>query len=264
MSTEPIACATDAEGVVSTLWAATNPALAMQLAEFMSERSIFIADGHHRYGTALAYRDLRRERAGEVPESQPEPAYDLVLMALVNMDDPDLVVLPTHRVADAPGDFDAETFTTALRDSFDLTIVAPDSWSAALESLTAPGFLLKTRGDDTLYLAALRDDIDVDTALPLARSKAWKSLDVAVLQELALDPLLDIHPDRPDTLDRLKFVKDATDALGATDQHDVTFVLRATRMDQLRSVALAGETMPQKSTYFYPKLLSGLIFRSAE
>jgi uncharacterized protein (DUF1015 family) len=87
---------------------------------------------------------------------------------------------------------------------------------------------------------------------------------VAVLQELVLEPLLRIHPDRPETLDRLLFAKDAGEALDATREHDVAFVLRATRMEQLREVALAGETMPQKSTYFYPKFLSGLLFRSAE
>jgi len=96
------------------------------------------------------------------------------------------------------------------------------------------------------------------------RSPAWKHLDVAVLQELILDPLLDIHPDRPESLDRLRFVKDAQTALSMSADHDVVFLLRSTRMEQLRSVALAGETMPQKSTYFYPKLLSGLVMRSAE
>ncbi len=79
-----------------------------------------------------------------------------------------------------------------------------------------------------------------------------------------LDPLLGIHPDRPETLERLAFFKDAQAALSAVGDHDVAFILRPTKMEQLRSVALAGETMPQKSTYFYPKLLSGLVLRSAE
>ncbi len=264
MSGEPVATAVDADGVRSTLWAATDPALALQLGSFMSDRSIFIADGHHRYTTALAYRDVRRKSAERSSSSQSEPAYDFVLMALVNMDDPDLVVLPTHRVADAPGLFDAAAFTAALAGSFDLSAVSLSDSAQALETQDAPRFLVKTRGDGPLLLATLRSDVDLDAALPIARSKAWKSLDVAVLQELVLNPLLDIHPDRPETLDRLRFIKDAHEALGAVSEHDVAFVLRPTRMEQLRSVALAGETMPQKSTYFYPKLLSGLVFRSAE
>jgi len=92
-------------------------------------------------------------------------------------------------------------------------------------------------------------------------SRAWKSLDVVVLQELILWPLLGIHPDRPETLERLSFIKNAEEALAAVKAHDVAFLLRPTRMEQLRAVALSGEVMPQKSTYFYPKLLSGLLMR---
>ena len=125
-------------------------------------------------------------------------------------------------------------------------------------------FLVKVRGDEAPRLVRVRDDLDLDSAITAARSSAWKHLDVAVLQELVLDPLLDIHPDRPETLDRLAFIKDAETALEATAQHDVVFILRPTRMEQLRQVAVAGETMPQKSTYFFPKLLSGLVLRSAE
>ena len=99
---------------------------------------------------------------------------------------------------------------------------------------------------------------------PVGASEAWRSLDVAVLQELVLSPLLDIHPDRPATMDRLRFVKDAHAALGQASEHDAVFILNPTRMDQVASVALAGETMPQKSTYFYPKLLSGLLFKSLD
>lgn len=265
MSSPPIATATDAEGVESTLWAAADPDLADALTAFMADRRVFIADGHHRYTTALAYRDLMREQADADSTGEgEEPAYDHVLMALVNMDDPDLVVLPTHRVADAPDSFDAQEFKRALATHFDLSDLPVGSPPDAFDSLGAIGFLVKTSADDRPFLARLRPDVDVSTAIPLERSAAWKSLDVAVLQELVLSPLLDIHPDRPETLDRLHFIKDASDALEATADHDVAFVLRATRMDQLREVALAGETMPQKSTYFYPKLLSGLLFRSAE
>jgi uncharacterized protein (DUF1015 family) len=265
MSSQPVATATDAEGVESTLWAATDPDFADALTTFMADRGVFIADGHHRYTTALAYRDLRREQAeADGTGSTDGPAYEYVLMALVNMDDPDLVVLPTHRVADAPGPFDAQEFKRGLAAHFELSELSVGSPSDALDSLDATGFVVKTSADDRPFLARLRPDVDVNSAIPLKLSAAWKSLDVAALQELVLSPLLDIHPDRAETLDRLHFIKDAHDALEATADHDVAFVLRATRMDQLREVALAGETMPQKSTYFYPKLLSGLLFRSAE
>jgi uncharacterized protein (DUF1015 family) len=186
------------------------------------------------------------------------------MMALVNMDDPELVVMPTHRIADAASDFDAPAFWAAIAQNFDIAEAPAEHPSDALQGITRPGFLVKTRADASPKLVTLKSDIDIDTAIPLDRSEAWKHLDVAVLQELVLDPILGIHQDRPETLDRLGFFKDAHGAFAQTAEHDVVFVLRPTRMDQLRAVALAGETMPQKSTYFYPKLLSGLVFRSAE
>jgi hypothetical protein len=186
------------------------------------------------------------------------------MMALVNMDDPDLVVLPTHRVADASGEFSADAFESALAENFVIEDLPSGHPAGALDALEVPAFLFKTRADARPRLARLREDVALAQVMPGSHSDAWKSLDVSVLQELVLDPILDIHPDRPATLERLTFIKDAHRALGATNEHDVAFILRPTRMEQLRAVALAGETMPQKSTYFYPKLLSGLVLRSAE
>lgn len=261
---EAVATATDADGVTSELWASTDPQVAASLARILADKSIFIADGHHRYTTALAYRDLRREQVAALGEAPVDPAYDFVMMALVNMEDPELVVMPTHRVADAPDAFDAPRFYEGLGRYFDLSPAPAEKPWNLLEELTEPAFLVRTREDAAPLVARLRPDVDIDEAIPLDRSAAWKHLDVAVLQELVFDPLLGIHPDRPETLDRLSFVKEAREALGQAGAHDVVFVLRPTRMDQLRAVALAGETMPQKSTYFYPKLLSGLVFKSAE
>jgi len=265
MAAEPDELATDADGVLSRLWVSTDPQIALSLAGQLAESQIFIADGHHRYTTALAYRDMRRAERGQDPSAPAGDApYDYVMMALVNMDDPDLVVLPTHRVADAAGAFDADAFKEALARTFVIEELAVGHPTDAMSGLDEPAFLFKTREDERPLLARLRADAEVDALMPGPASHAWKMLDVAVLQELVLDPLLGIHPDRPETLDRLSFVKDPHDAFKATSRHDVTFVLRPTRMDQLRAVAIAGETMPQKSTYFYPKLLSGLVVRAAE
>lgn len=255
-STDPIATATDADGVESLLWRVEDPAFAERVTTVLAEKQIFIADGHHRYTTALAHRDLRREQGAPVGS----PA-DFVMMALVNMEDPELLVLPTHRVADAPGDFDAEEFTVALAELFDVS-PAPADFESALADAPRPAFVFRTR-DGLPRLAVLREDRDPADVIAVERTDAWKHLDVAVLQELVLSPLLDIHPDRPESLERLGFVKDAREALAAAGVRDVAFVLRATRMDQLRAVALSGETMPQKSTYFFPKLLSGLVLRDA-
>ena len=263
-ATEPIATATDADGVESILWSSSDPDTSGVLAAILADARVFIADGHHRYTTALSYRDMRRGHDAGRGVAEPAPAYDSVMMALVNLDDPELLVMPTHRVADAPGEFDATAFYERLSRFFTLSPAPAEKPWNALEEFDEPGFLVRTRADSAPRVARLRADVDLDAAIPIDRSSAWKRLDVAVLQELVLNPLLDIHPDRSDTLERLGFVKDARVALAQAGHHDVVIILRPTRMDQLRTVAVAGETMPQKSTYFYPKLLSGLVFRSAE
>lgn len=254
--------ATDAAGVVSRVWAIRNPEIIGSLTALLADKQIFIADGHHRYTTALAYRDERRAAdaaAGISPES---PAYDYVLMALVNMDDPDLVVLPTHRLARATGSFDEHGFWDGLARHFDLTEPVDGHPAAALASSTRPAFIVKTAAG-TMRLASLKADVDPATAIPGGASSAWKNLDVTILQELILYPQFGIHPDDASTLDRLSFVKDAHEALQVRGA-DAAFIMNSTRMDQLRAVALGGETMPQKSTYFYPKLLTGLLFRAMD
>jgi uncharacterized protein (DUF1015 family) len=263
MSSDPLATAVDDDGVRSTLWALQDPEEIAALSAHLAHERIFIADGHHRYTTALAYRDERRSSSPastEVP-----PAFDSVMMALVNMDDPDLIVYPTHRVADAVGVFDPESFWAALARHFAIEEAPSADPVAALAAAghAGPAFLVRARDGET-RLVTLRPDVDHGPAFPPRTSDAWRSLDVAVLQELILDPLLGIHPDRPETMDRLSFVKDADAALAMPGEHDVAFVMNATRMDQLARVAGGGEIMPQKSTYFYPKLLSGLLFKSLD
>lgn len=264
METPALATATDDDGVVSTLWALTDPADHATLAAFMADRKIFIADGHHRYTTALAYRD---ERLAAEPDTTAETdrAYRTVMMALVNMDDPGLVVYPTHRIVDAPAPLDPSAFREALARRFDLSELPPGhaGAKALAAAVDRPSFIIGMRDGVTL-LARLRTDVDHSDAFPAGTSQAWRALDVAVIQELVMSPLLDVHPDRPATLDRLSFSKDAHAALKAARDHDAVFVLNPTRMDQVAAVASGGETMPQKSTYFYPKLLSGLLFKSLD
>ncbi len=264
MESEPLACATDDEGVVSTLWALTDRTDHAMVASLLADTPVLIADGHHRYTTALAYRDERRESDDPRPQDTPEPAYESVMMALVNMDDPGLIVYPTHRVVDAPAPLDSAAFFAALEQHFDVEELPAGHPAATLASASdRPSLLVRTR-DGSTRLVRLRTDMDHTSAFPSGTSQHWQHLDVAVLQELILSPLLDVHPDRPETLSRLSFMKDAHAALKAADEHDVVFILNPTRMDQIAAVAGAGETMPQKSTYFYPKLLSGLLFKSLE
>ncbi len=264
MSTEPVMTSSDLDGVVSMVWAVTDATLIERISQTLAGSRIFIADGHHRYTVALAYRDLHREQDASAGVERLDPDHDFVMMALVNMDDPDLVVMPTHRIADHYEDFDPDEFWAKLESHFLVSDLPEGHPTDALDGHDRPAFLIKTRADDRPRLAVLRDSVDLETEIRAEHSSAWKELDVTVLLELILDPIMRIHPDQPETLERLSFAKNAHEALGMTDDHDVVFVLRPTRMDQMRTVSLAGDVMPQKSTYFYPKLLSGLVLRGME
>ena len=249
------------EGVTARAWRVTDPVVLTGFASALADGPIYIADGHHRYETALAYRDERRAGAGA--DAPADPGCDRIMMSLLSMDDPDLVVLPTHRVADGEGSFEPGGFLTALAERFDLTEIPFEGMIDVLDDhADRPAYLVRVRGDQRLLLAVLKPGIDPAREIEVPMSSAWKHLDVAVLQELVLKPLLGIHPDTPSTLERLSFVKGAEAALEQTDRHDVVFVMNRTRLEQLRDVAAAGETMPQKSTYFHPKVPSGLVMRS--
>ncbi|MBN2248218.1 MAG: DUF1015 domain-containing protein [Coriobacteriia bacterium] len=260
ITAEPSCTATDAEGVVSRVWAIRDPGTIAAIGGILGSRSLFIADGHHRYTTALAYRDERRAQDAAAGLTPVDPAYDFVMMTLVNMDDPDLVVLPTHRLARSEGPFDADAFWRGLETDFELTEVRGTP-AEAIATAGRTALVVRT-GDGTMRLATLKAGLDAADLITGDHAPAWKRLDVTILQELILKPLLGIDSDQPETLDRLSFAKRESDAL-ASDA-DVAFLLAATRMDQLREVALAGETMPQKTTYFYPKLASGLLMRSLD
>ncbi|GAB4288308.1 MAG: DUF1015 domain-containing protein [Coriobacteriia bacterium] len=259
---EPLMYATDSDSVTSRVWAVRDADDIRALVDLLAEQPVFIADGHHRYTTALAYRDERRRADGRaLVGEEPVAAYDHVMMALVNMDDPELVVLPTHRVVRTGPGFDAESFWSRLSEHFE---IADPTGSAANELLSAErtAFVVKTP-DGVERLARLRDQSDPGRIIGGTHSNAWKRLDVTVLQEMILAPLFGVHPDEPATLDRLRFVKEGHTALEVAPD-EIAFMMRATAMDELRAVALNGETMPQKSTYFYPKLLSGLLMRSLD
>lgn len=257
-NTEPLLLeARDADGVVSQVRALREPSAIAALQTLLEPLQVFIADGHHRYTTALAYRDERRASAGAA--AYPNAEYEFTMMALVNMDDPGLVVLPTHRLARAEGAFDQPAFWAALAQFFELSPGGPDD----LPDNDRPAFLIKT-ADGTTSIARLRPTLDAADLIGGPASPAWKRLDVAVAQELILRPLLGIRVEDRSTLERLSFAKETGAALSLPGDADVAIVLRATRMDQLRTVALGGEVMPQKTTYFYPKLITGLLFRSLD
>lgn len=245
-SGEPHAEVTDGEGTVHRFWRIDDPAAHTAVADALAERWILIADGHHRYETALAYRDECRA-SGTHPADQ-EHAFDRVLMGLTALDDDGLVVLPTHRVLSRWVDGADAAFAVEPQADLDALLAAleaaPDNVPVA--GLVRPG-----------SISLLRAPVD-PAATPGQR------LDVAVIEREILIPHLGADQARLAHDGELTYVKDAHEAVALVERGDAAavLVLRGIPKSEVAAVSEAAETMPQKSTYFYPKLLTGVAFHS--
>jgi uncharacterized protein (DUF1015 family) len=263
----PLADLADDAGERHRLWRLDDPALAATIAAFFAPRQLYIADGHHRYETALTYRDeVRAERK----ESFADDATDFVLMSLTAIEDPGLVVLPTHRILKGVAPADLAGLAERLERHFTLTALDGDSaedWRQALtEARTHAPSLALVRRDDA-WLATLNDagraamaGVTVEGEIP---GDAWQGLDVAVLQALVFSEALGVTQDDIRTGERVMYTRDADAAVSAvragTYGASLAALLNPTPPDAMRDVAQAGDRMPQKSTYYYPKLITGLV-----
>ncbi|HEV8632877.1 MAG TPA: DUF1015 domain-containing protein [Chloroflexota bacterium] len=263
----PVACAQvrpGAAGEIATshqLWQMTGSP-AERLTELFRDKQLYIADGHHRYETALDYRDERRHALNRV---DPDAPYEFVMMLLVAADDPGLVVLPTHRMVALPLPLDPPAARSAWARYFEVE-------SAPLPNGRRPGEAvyaeLQRRGRDLPVFAALGVQpgrVDWLTLRhPPARWDApatWRELDVGLLQRLVVEPL---EHGQPGT--SVEFTRDPDEALAhaEADERNAAFLLNATGVDQILAVARAGDRMPEKSTYFAPKVATGLVMYPLE
>jgi uncharacterized protein (DUF1015 family) len=242
------------------LWSITDPALldAIQ-AEMAPKRGLIIADGHHRYSTGLNYRDDQRAAH---PDAPPNAAFNFVQATLVSMDDPGLVVLPTHREicrfdgAD-PADILARaegSFTIEKTPDLDacLAAVASDSTGNSFGFYGGPfsGF----------HVLTLKNAAALDTLIPGDHSADWKKLAVNVLHKILLEQVACVPVAGIEDKSMIRYHRDPRLAVNNVDtgEGDFVFFVSPTRMDQIKAVAGQGEQMPQKSTDFYPKVISGL------
>ncbi len=244
-SAPPDAEVTDRERTTHRFWRVTDPAVIAAVGDAMRDRWILIADGHHRYETALAYRDERRVADDAVEGEAP---YDRVLMGLTALDDPGLVVLPTHRLLTRWPEGAGEGF--AARELPDLPALL-SALAEAPEDVPALGLLVPGR---TALL----------TGAVLPGQSAGERLDVAAIERDILIPHLGADQAALAHDEVLSYTKDAAQAQRLVDSGEVAaaLILRGIPKSSIAEVAEAGETMPQKSTYFFPKLLTGVAFHS--
>ncbi len=255
----------DEDQVTHRLFAIADPADIEIVQKTMKDRSVFIADGHHRYETALNYF---------AETKNPQAAYQL--MTFINTHNDGLIVLPTHRLIHHVKDFDMNALLTALREHFDVARLAYSDLVEKREKLKEMQQALHLEiqagnhafgiyfNDDAFYVATLRDEAAVKQ-ISGNYSDAWRRLDVSILHKLILEKHLGIDEAALTAQTNCDYIKDfgnaAERALNRVDagEAQALFFMNPTRIEEVEAVALAGEKMPQKSTFFFPKIFSGLV-----
>jgi uncharacterized protein (DUF1015 family) len=260
---------TDEYGVVHKVWKLTDPTLINLIVTAMADKKLIIADGHHRYETSVAYA---KERSAQlrlplnqpvdpdhrVPNSHvPAPPFPeaAMMMTFVNMDAPGITILPTHRVVHGLEHFSSPDFIVKASAFFNIkeldspdTSVLSETPKTAFIAVTIDGSYLLTAKPDVIA-AELKD-------LPARQ----RQLDVVQLHRIVLDKLLGLDQETITRLGSVSYIREADEAVAMVTEGDsnIAFLIKPITLDQLRDVSLAGDIMPQKSTDFYPKLLSGL------
>ncbi|HLE44743.1 MAG TPA: DUF1015 domain-containing protein [Methylomirabilota bacterium] len=241
--TPPIAEARDLRGELHRLWRVTDPEAIGRLHGVMAEARVIIADGHHRYETAVEY--ARRH-----PEARDK------LMAFFPLEAPGLTILPNHRLVHGVEGFAFPRFLEAARRWFDVAPL-PDP----LGFRPTPRALAVASGADAVVLA-LRDEAFDRLPWPSGTSQAWRRLAVSILHEGLLRPLLEITDAKLDARTHVDYTADQAEAvaLARAGRYQAAFLIAPTTPEELQAVVRGGERLPQKSTHFYPKLLDGLVF----
>lgn len=261
--------ATDDLGVIHRMWPVTDVDVIHQIQAAYASQPTFIADGHHRYETACLYRDLLAEESGGLDARHPA---NFVLMMLVGMSDPGMIVLPTHRLFRGLPEMDSSELRAKLEPAFETAEAGSgvERGRAIWDQIEGAGsqeqMAFYTPRDQQWTIARLTETGRARMSQRCSdRTARWRSLGVALLHHLVIADLLGAHD-----LPRPEYIHDVSEVVeflgrdaGASPITLASLVMPAT-VDDIRALSLEGERMPQKSTYFYPKLLSGLVFNPLE
>ena len=264
ISGEPLVDLTDEQEVRHRLFAITDENDINAICEMMSDKSVVIADGHHRYTTGLEYA-----------KENTSPAAQYQMLAFANTLHEGLIVLATHRLVGNLENYDSLKMLTELQDNFEVRSFKFDTYEQKLQAKQDMTTQMKAEQDSgknaigvydatgAFYLAVLKNAGAMASAAP-DKSPAWRSFDVAVLCKLILDDILGLDDERLASGENVEYVKDAGDKIDEiiarveACEKQVAFFLNGPKMEQIQQVADQGERMPQKSTYFYPKIFTGL------
>lgn len=254
----------DNDNVTHRMWIIKDEKAIVDICSDFTDRKLYIADGHHRYETALNYRNYLREQ-GLAKEGD---ACDYQMMMLVDMEHPGLVVFPTHRLVRNLDSFNAERVIDGCKEYFDVTehsdINTIESTLMELYNQGKKAYAFYC-GGSSYKLLVLKDTNIIKKLLPNA-STATQQLDVTILHTLILEKIFGIDAENMAKQINLTYTKIFDEAISSVQQGNsqCAFILNPTRVSEIREVASNGEKMPQKSTYFYPKMITGLVMNQLE
>lgn len=254
----------DNDNVTHRMWIIKDEKAIADICSDFADRKLYIADGHHRYETALNYRNYLREQ-GLAKEGD---ACDYQMMMLVDMEHPGLVVFPTHRLVRNLDSFNAERVIDGCKEYFDVTehsdINTIESTLMELYNQGKKAYAFYC-GGSSYKLLVLKDTNIIKKLLPNA-STATQQLDVTILHTLILEKIFGIDAENMAKQINLTYTKIFDEAISSVQQGNsqCAFILNPTRVSEIREVASNGEKMPQKSTYFYPKMITGLVMNQLE
>ncbi len=257
---------TDEYGVDHRVWQISDTHLIDWVGNAMADKKLIIADGHHRYETALTYRNECRAANASSTNQRGTSPFEFVMMTFVNMNSPALLVLPTHRVVHGLASFSEENFCNSARSFFDIEEV-----DAAIDATCAAAMLRESGRAGTSILAVTANrafllhhpNPNVAAQVFGGLSIRQQALDVVQLHKCFLEKVLHLSEESIRNQQNISYIRDASEAIsqvrgGSGTRADVAFLMNPCRVAQVRDIAFAGDVMPQKSTDFYPKLLSGL------
>ncbi len=243
-------------GETHKLWVANEPEFVQRVSHFLASKPIYIADGHHRYETALAYRD---ERLEQIKHARGHEAFNFVMITLVSFSDPGVVVLPVHRLIRNIAAGALTKFKSALEQYFELVSVPLDE-NGLPEIAGAVTRVLGLEPGNAIGLK-LRQPSVLREVMPPGHSDTYKRLDISIVQHLAIDKLVALDKNAS-----ISYTPNATDArrLVENGEYKLAFILNPIPVTTIKSVADSNDKMPGKSTYFYPKLPTGLVMNRLE
>ncbi|MDH5696056.1 MAG: DUF1015 domain-containing protein [Dehalococcoidia bacterium] len=262
---KPVISLTAANGEKHKVWAITEPEVIAQIRGSLAPQALYIADGHHRYESALIYQ--REWRAYSLSTSGDE-AFNFVMMTLVDFSDPGLLILPPHRLVRGMSRGTLNELMGKLRAFFEieeLPLNMPDVWQQVDDLLTAREtsevrLVLFGLAEGRFFVLRLRDFAAASQMIPYFHSELYKRLDVSVLDHVILEEMLGLSSDSEE--ERLTYSYSRQDAVSRVldKEYQLAFLLSPIKAGVIEAIADAGDRMPRKSTYFYPKAPAGLVF----